>query len=167
MSSRKKSEPDRPGKVGLKLKKGERLYLRRLLSKGQIPVRVFKRARTLQLYDEGKSSPECAEALGIGEETARRIAKRYLEGGLDRALHDLPRPGVDRLLDARQEAKVVAMICSKPPEGFARWTISLIVREVISRGITDTVSDETIRRLLHRHELKPWREKNVVRPGVK
>ncbi|WP_414699039.1 helix-turn-helix domain-containing protein [Oligoflexus sp.] len=79
----------------------------------------------------------------------------------NRALHDLPRSGVDRLLDARQEAKVVAMICSKPPEGFARWTISLIVREVISRGISDTVSDETIRRLLHRHELKPWERREI------
>ncbi len=82
MSSRKKSSPLGRPKLGIKLKKEDRRILRRMLSGGELPVRVFKRARTLQLYDEGKSSPECAEALGIGEETARRTAKKFLESGV-------------------------------------------------------------------------------------
>ena len=72
-----------------------------MLSGGELPVRVFKRARTLQLYDEGKSSPECAEALGIGEETALRAAKKYLEGGLDLAPYETPRPGAERKIDQK------------------------------------------------------------------
>ena len=177
MKSRKKSEPRRPERVGLKLKVGERRYLRRMLRHGEGPVRVFNRARllravfgdidarALQLLDAGKSAPQAAEAAGLGEETVRRIARRYKEGGLQRSLYDLPRPGAEPLLDQRQESRIVAMVCSKAPNGLARWSISLIAKEVISRGIAPTVSDETIRRLLHRHELKPWREKNVVRRG--
>jgi putative transposase len=163
MSSRKKSSPRGRPKLGIKLKKEDRRILRRMLSRGELPVRVFKRARTLQLYDEGKSSPECAEALGIGEETARRTAKKYLEGGLDLALYEASRPGAERVLDEKQEARIIAMICSKAPEGSSRWSLSLIVKEAIGRGYVESISEETIRRLLHRRELKPWREKNVVR----
>ncbi len=165
MKSRKKSGPRRPDRVGLKLKAGERRYLRRMLRHGEGSVRVFNRARALQLLDAGKSAPQAADAAGLGEETVRRIARRYAEGGLQRALYDLPRPGAEPLLDQRQEARIVAMVCSKAPDGLARWSISLIAKEAVSRGIVPTVSDETIRRLLHRHELKPWREKNVVRRG--
>jgi len=117
----------------------------------------------MQLYDEGKSSPECAEALGIGEETARRTAKKYLEGGLELALYELQRAGVEKTFDEKQEARIVAMICSKCPKGYSRWSLSLIVKEAINRGFVESISEETIRRILHRHELKPWREKNVVR----
>lgn len=163
MKSRKKSGPRRPYRVRLKLKVGERRYLRRMLRKGQGSVRVFSRARGLQLLDAGKTAPQAAEATGLGNETIRRIAKRYAEGGLQRALYDLPRPGADRLLNQKQEARIVAMVCARPPNGVARWSISVIAAEAVSRGIVKTVSDETIRRMLHRHELKPWREKNVVR----
>jgi transposase len=152
----------RIAKVELKLSKEDRQYLLGLLKKGMLPVRVFKRARTLLLYDEGKTSPEIVDALGIGEETARRTAKKYLTEGLERALTELPRPGGVRVLDEKQEARIIAMICAKPPKGHARWSISLIVTEAVKRGLVESISAETIRRLLHRHELKPWREKNVV-----
>ena len=55
------------------------------------------------------------------------------------------------------------MVCSQPPEGRARWTIRLIVEEAIKRKLVRAVGRETIRILLQSHELKPWREKNVVR----
>ncbi|MBC7659568.1 MAG: helix-turn-helix domain-containing protein [Chitinophagaceae bacterium] len=148
------------------MSKADRLFLRRMLSKGQISVRVFKRARTLLLLDEGKTTTECAEALGIGRDTARRIANRYLESDLETALYELPRAGVAKLIDEKMEARIVAMICSKAPEGFSRWSLRIIVEEAINRGIVETVSEETIRRIMHRHELKPWREKNVVRGGT-
>jgi transposase len=139
------------------------LELKRLLSKGTGLARVFKKARLLQLMDEGLSAPKAAEAVGIDPSTARRVARRYHSGGVANALHDMPRPGGERLLDVRQEAAVIAMVCSKPPEGFARWSISLIAKEVVLREIIDDVSEDTIGRILQRHDLKPWREKNVVR----
>jgi len=163
MKSRKKSNPVGRPPFEIQLTKEDRLFLRRMLKKGELSVRIMKRARTLQMFDEGKTAPECAEALGMGRETTRRIAKRYEVGGLDFALYEMERAKAPAILDAKQETKIVAMICSKAPEGFARWSLRLIVREAIGRGICETISEETIRRLLHRHELKPWREKNVVR----
>jgi len=78
-------------------------------------------------------------------------------------LSDDPRPKPSRKLDAKKEAAIVAMVCGPPPEGRSRWTIALIARETPKRGIVEKVGLETIRRTLVRHELKPWREKNVVR----
>jgi transposase len=115
--------------------------------------------------DEGKSAPSAAEAAGVNESTARRVGQRYNKGGLEHALHDAPRPGAKLALDERQEASIVAMVCSKAPDGAARWSISLIAKEAVRRDIVASVSDSTIGRLLKRHELKPWREKNVVRSG--
>jgi hypothetical protein len=67
-------------------------------------------------------------------------------------------------LDTRQEAAIVAMVCAPPPSGRSEWTLTLIAEEAGRRRIVAKVGRETIRRMLKRHELKPWREKNVVRP---
>ena len=162
-SRKKKKRSRRPEPVVVCLTNKDRVELKRLLSKGDGLVRVFKKARVLQLMDEGLSAPIAAEAAGVGANTARRVAKRYQSGGVEHAIYDLPRPGGERLLDVRQEAAVIAMVCSKPPNGFARWSISLIAKEAARRGIVGEVSEDTIGRILQRHELKPWREKNVVR----
>ena len=102
-------------------------------------------------------------AVGVGEATARRVRARYEAEGLFAALYDRPRPGGERLLTARQETKIVAMVCGSPPEGRARWTVRLTAQEAVSRGIVSEVGRETVRLLLRDHHLKPWREKNVVR----
>jgi len=86
-----------------------------------------------------------------------------LEGGLDKALNEKPRPGKKRLLKDRTVSRIVAMVCSNPPPGYARWSVRLIVKEVVDRGIVKQVGRETIRLLLREHRLKPWRKKNVVR----
>lgn len=155
----------RPAPIVVRLTNQERLELKRLLSSGEGLVRVFKKARVLQLMDEGMSAPEAAKAAGVSTSTAQRTGKRCQVSGIKHAIYDLPRPGGERLLNARQEAAVIAMVCSKPPDGFARWSISLIAKGVVELGIIDKVSEDTIGRILHRHELKPWREKNVVRSG--
>jgi transposase len=113
--------------------------------------------------DEGLSAPSAADAAGVGASTARRVAQRYHAIGLEGTIYDAPRPGPEPILDARQEAAIVAMVCSKAPDGVARWSISLIAKEAVRRQIVLEVSDSTIGRLLKRHELKPWREKNVMR----
>jgi transposase len=163
MKSRKKRARGRPDPVVVRLTDKDRSALKALLAKGEGLVRTFKKARVLQLMDAGKSAPQAAMAVGISDDTARRVAQRYRKGGLELAIHDRPRPGPERALSARQEAAVVAMVCSKPPSGFARWSISLIAKEVMRQSIAPSISDATIGRLLQRHELKPWREKNVVR----
>ena len=89
------------------------------------------------------------------------------EGGWKRrawpALSEPPRPVEPKRLSERQSAKIVAMVCGPPPSGRARWTLELIVEYAVKRKIISSVGRETVRVLLRDHELKPWREKNVVR----
>ncbi len=91
----------------------------------------------------------------------RQIARRYREGGLERALYEGPRPGKGRLLDQSQRQKIVAMVCGRPPAGQARWTVRLIVEQAQRKKLVPRVGRETIRMLLQDHDLKPWREKKA------
>ena len=90
-------------------------------------------------------------------------SQRYRQGGLERALYERPRPGKATLLDAQQRQRIVALACSPPPAGRSRWTVRLLTEEVMKRKLLPRVGRETIRVLLENHDLKPWREKNVVR----
>ena len=88
---------------------------------------------------------------------------RYEESGLAGALYEKQRPGAAELLDDSQKQRIIAMVCSDPPEGRARWTVRLVAEEAIKRRLVPSVGRETIRVLLLHHDLKPWREKNVER----
>jgi hypothetical protein len=79
------------------------------------------------------------------------------------ALYDKQRPGAEQILDASQKQRIIAMVCSKPPEGQSRWTVRLIAEEAVKRKLAPRAGRETIRVLLQSHDLKPWRGKNVVR----
>jgi putative transposase len=145
------------------LSPAERSRLEDLTSKGVISARTVTRARILLLLDEGWAPSDVPAAVGCGEATVRRVRSRYEQEGLERALTESPRPGHAKVLSDKQEAYIIAMVCSTPPDGHARWTIELIVEQAILREVVDTVGRETIRVLLRHHDLKPWREKNVVR----
>jgi len=93
----------------------------------------------------------------------RKIGHRYQEAGLERALYERERPGAVSLLEDSQKQRIIAMVCSDPPEGCARWTVRLVAEEAVKRRLVPRVGRETIRVLLLHHDLKPWREKNVVR----
>jgi putative transposase len=86
--------------------------------------------------------------------------------GWNRRCGRKPRPGKQPALDARQSQRIIAMVCGPPPEGRARWTVRLIAEEAVKRKLTPAVGRETIRILLESHDLKPWREKNVVYRGT-
>ena len=126
-------------------------------------MRVVLRALALQLLASGITAPQVAQTVPLTAKAIRGIAHRYIEGGLDRALYEKQRPGASPVLDASQKQRIIAMVCSDPPEGRARWTVRLIVQEAIKRKLVPDVGRETIRVLLESHDLKPWREKNVVR----
>jgi hypothetical protein len=99
---------------------------------------------------------------GLTAQAIHKICHRYSEGGLERALYEKSRPGAAALLEDRQKQRIIAMVCSDPPEGFARWTVRLVAEEAVKRRLAPCVGRETIRILLLSHDLKPWREKNVV-----
>jgi len=134
-----------------------------LLSGGVQQVRVVLRALALLQLARGVSAPQIAGLAPITPQAIRKIGHRYREGGLERALYEKRRPGAEALLQASEKQRIIAMVCSDPPEGFARWTVRLVAEEAVKRRLVPRVGRETIRILLLSHDLKPWREKNVVR----
>jgi transposase len=102
----------------------------------------------------------------MSAKAVREIGRRYEEEGLDRALYDKQRPGAKPVLNDSQRQRIIAMVCSDPPEGRARWTVRLIAEEAVKRKLAPRVGREVIRILLQHHDLQPWREKNVVRYGT-
>jgi putative transposase len=141
----------------------DRKALQNLLSGGVQQVRVVLRAVALLQLAKGVSAPRIAGTVPLTPQAIRKIGHRYEEGGLERALYEKQRPGADALLEDNQKQRIIAMVCSDPPEGFARWTVRLVAEEAVKRRLVPRVGRETIRILLLSHDLKPWREKNVVR----
>jgi hypothetical protein len=104
--------------------------------------------------------------VGVSAKVAWEMGKRYGEGGLERAIYDAPRPGQKPMMDVEQGQRIIAMVCGPPPAGRARWTVRLTAQEAVKRKLVGHVAPETVRILLQSHDLKPWREKNVVRGGT-
>src|ERR1700733_6021366 len=136
----------------IEVTKKDRKELKELLSGGVQQVRVVLRAPALVQMAKGVSAPRIAGVVPLTPQAIRRVAHRYEQGGLERALYEKERPGTAALLEDSQKQRIIAMVCSDPPEGCARWTVRLVPR----------VGRETVRVLLLHHDLKPWREKNVV-----
>lgn len=133
-----------------------------LLSGGIQQVRVVLRALALLQLAKGASAPRIADVIPLTPQAIRKLGHRYEQGGLEAALYEKQRPGAAAVLDASQKQRVIAMVCSDPPEGRARWTVRLVAQEAVKRKLVPRVGRETIRILLLSHDLKPWREKNVV-----
>jgi transposase len=147
------------------LSKLERQELGRLLRSGLQPVRTVLRALALRQLAEGQTVRQVAKNVALTPKTVWLTSQRFRQGGLERALYERPRPGKAALLDGQQGQRIVALVCGPPPEGRARWTVRLLTEEVVKRKLIPRVGRETIRILLESHDLKPWREKNVVRGG--
>jgi putative transposase len=144
------------------LKKHDRVEVDQVLSGGIQPVRVVLRSLALWQLHDGKSISEVASNAHLTAKAVLEIGRRYEESGLERALYDKQRPGAQHLLDTKQRQRIIAMVCSDPPEGRGRWTVRLIAEEAVKRKLVPKVGRETIRVLLLSHDFKPWREKNVV-----
>ena len=150
-------------RVRVRLKKSDREKLEEVLSGGVQPVRTVLRALALSHLHAGKSTSEVAAMVRLTAKAVRQISRRYENAGLEPALYDKPRPGAAPVLDDSQRQRIIAMVCSHPPEGRARWTVRLVAEEAVKRKLVPPVGRETIRILLLHHDFKPWREKNVVR----
>jgi hypothetical protein len=154
---------DKRKRLQIELSRQERKQVEELLSGGVQPVRAVIRALVLRQMDEGRTTVEAGAGVGISAKAAWEIGKRYQEGGLEAGIYDAPRPGQKPLLDAEHGQRIIAMVCGPPPAGRARWSVRLIAQEAVKRKLVEHVGPETVRILLQSHDLKPWREKNVVR----
>src|SRR3954471_6637485 len=148
------------------LSDAERSELEALLRGGRRAARTLKRAQILLAADAGMPDETIAQSLGVGGSTVYRTKRRFVEGNLDKALHEEPRPGAARKLSAQEEALLVATACSRPPEGRGRWTIELLAGEIVRLTEHDGISRETVRRRLAENEIKPWREKMWCVPKI-
>ncbi len=144
----------------------EQQQLQALVSGGQGAVRKIKRAQILLAADATSTDEMIALNVGVGTSTVYRTKQRFVEEGLDRALREVPRPGAPRKLGASDEALLVAVACSHPPSGRARWTLDLLAREMVRLTSHEALSGDTVGRRLAEMALKPWQEKMWCIPTV-
>lgn len=130
----------------------ERESLRQLVRRGKHSSRKVTRARILLLATEGATDEQIVAALSIGVATVERTRKRFVEEGLE-CLNERPRRGQARKLTGKQEAHPVAVACSTPPEGRARWTLSLLAEKVVELKFAATIARETVRQVLKKTNL--------------
>ena len=128
----------------------EKKQLREVTSKGKIKARQMKRAMILLEANEGMSDPQIMKTLGVSRPCVERLRKRFVMGGLEKALNEDPRPRQRRRLDGRAEATLIPTACSHVPEGHEHWTLRLLSGKMVELGIVESVSHETIRRTLNK-----------------
>jgi putative transposase len=152
---------------GLSLTAGDRQKLLELCRHGGIPAWQFKRCRALLLLGDGSRISHVREKLGCADHNVRRWVRTYEGQGLDAALSRSYGGGVEPMLSSADEQRIVALACSSPPEGYARWSVRLLAERAGQVLDGKLVGRETIRLVLKDHDIKPWREKNVVRPKAR
>jgi hypothetical protein len=142
----------RQTKYSVRLTAEERADLRTRLGQGAAPARLLTHARILLKTDQGEGGPAwtdaaIAGALEIHPATVGRVRRTYVEQGLDAALErKAPDRVYARRLDGEAEAHLIAVACSDPPAGRARWTLRLLANELVRLEVVESVSHETIRR---------------------
>ena len=143
----------------VKLDKSQRDYLITLISSGKESARKLTRARILLKADEGEFGPaytddKIKEAVEVSIPTIERTRKAFVLENLTAALNPKKRsdtPG--KKFDGEKEAHLIALVCSEPPEGCARWTLRLLAEKMVELEHFDSISHETIRRVLKKTNL--------------
>jgi transposase len=134
-------------KEHIKLSPADHDFLMTIISKGQLPARVFKRATALLELHRGQTLCAVAQTLQVSDQTVAQWRDNYHERGL-RALADKPRKGRPILIDGKQRAQITALACSQPPSGRARWTLRLLADRAVELGLCESLSHTTTRSIL-------------------
>jgi transposase len=132
----------------------QRHELQRQITAGHGSARELTHTRIILKADEGPGGPgwrdeEIARALEVSTATIERVRRRFVADGLAAAVRRKP-PAREyrRKLDGEAEAHLIALSCSEPPDGQARWSMRLLAKRLVELRIVETVSDETVRRVL-------------------
>jgi transposase len=131
-----------------------RTYLQNLIKKGSLPAKTYKRALALLELDRGRTFTEVAEIVGVVIQTTSTWAKKYKESGLN-FLTDKPRPGRPIVIDGLQRAKITALACSDPPEGYEKWSLRLLADKAVELKIVDEISYGEVRLILKKTNSSP------------
>ena len=142
-------------KYVIRLSVQEREQLQEIIKKGKGPANRLLKARILLKADVSNAGPgwsdsEIVEALDTSASMVYRVRKQLVEEGFEAALSRKHRetPAVERIFDGEKEARLIALACSTPPKGYARWTLRLLENKVVEMNIVDRASDSTISRVL-------------------
>ena len=133
------------------LPQSERDHLENLVSTGVAKARKLTRARILLKADEDWTDDAISQALDVGMATVGRIRRKYADGGLNNALNrKVSSRQYDYKIDGKTEAHLVALVCGKAPEGYARWTLRLLADRLVrlEQVQIKSVSHETVRQAL-------------------
>lgn len=148
----------------------QREELSHLISTGKASARQLTHARILLKADQGTHEPnwsdaQIQQALEISPGTVARVRKRCAQTGVQEAILPAPAQRVrSRRLNGAQEAYLIALACSAPPDGSVRWTLRMLANRLVELGYVETVSHETVRQVLLSNELKPWIKKQWCIP---
>lgn len=144
-------------KYHIHLSKENRQELGSLIRSGESSARTQTRARILLLTDESqkknKGTEEIASALMCSLPTITNIRKKFVEGGLENALYDKPRPGAVPKITGEIEAQLTLLACSAPPEGRSRWTLQLLADKLVELKLVDSLSDVAVMHRLKKMHL--------------
>lgn len=139
----------------------QRAELQQVIAAGRAPARHLAHARILLKADQSSDGPAwvddaIADALEISQSTVSRVRKQFVEQGLAAALNRrMPRRPYTRKLDGAQEAHLIAVACTPPPAGQARWSLRLLADKLVELEVVEAVSYQTVRRVLKKTSLSP------------
>ena len=139
----------------LSLSRKDREALETVRTKGLHLAREVNRAHILAALDRKVPENQIRIVLGVGRTAVWRTRAAYLQGGLEFALHDAPRPGKPRQYRTDDEAHVAALACSDPPEGSKRWTVARLTEAARTHPRMVAISRETVRRFLKKTTSNP------------
>ena len=140
------------------LSKEDHVKVRKLIKTGK-SAREINRAHCLNQRDRGLTTIEIAEFLEWTPRTVIEVCSTYMREGLERALKDDYRSGRPVEIDARIQSRIVALVCSDPPEGFDRWSLELLKATLEGDGTVERIGKESVRIVLREHDLKPWQQR--------
>lgn len=143
----------------------EQAYLRGVLKHGKSSARKIARAHILLQAAEGLSDEEIADTLRVGYSTIHRTRQRFVEEGLEPALSERRRASGRPKLEGKHEAFLVALACSTPPAGRARWSMQLLADRFVELTTVGGISDETVRRTLKKTSSSPGSTRSGVFPA--
>ena len=145
-------------RIELKMDSKSESELKAIVRKGMRAVREVTRAQILLFAYSGKDNDEIAGLLHINRDTVLRVKKRFIKGGLERAIYDAPRPGQPSKYSEKVKAEVIALACLSPPEGRKRWTVRLIAEELRKRPGLEGINREVVRMILKKTKPNHGRE---------
>ena len=134
-------------KEHVKLTETDRAFLEALIRKGELKARAYRRALGILELDRGKSFTEVAKTLQVSIASVSSWAKEYRERGLQ-VIQDQPRSGRPMVIDGQQRAKITALACSEPPEGYAQWSLRLLANKAVELGYVEGISHTEVRAIL-------------------